>query len=248
MLASRAARLGRLMLIAAVLMAPWVAATAQQDVGRETRSVEAFTELSFSVPGTVYLRQGEPQSVEVEAPQKVLDRLETEVDGDELEIRSEGKGNWFSWFGGDGFDGEVKVYVTVPTLSEISIAGSGRIVGETPIEGASLEVQNAGSGEVDLTVQNDEMEVNIAGSGTIRLRGTSGSFEASIAGSGDIEAVELETATAEVSIAGSGDVRLHVTDRLEASIMGSGDVQYRGSPELETSSMGSGDVEPIEQE
>jgi HAMP domain-containing protein len=224
------------------------AAAAQENAERQARSVDSFTELSFSVPGTVHLRQGEPRSVEVEGPTKALEQLETRVEEGDLHIRSEQQGNWLGWLGGgNGIDEEVKVYVTAPTLTEISIAGSGRIVGETPVEGGSLEVQNAGSGSVDLAVQNDEVEVDVAGSGAVRLRGRTNSFEASVIGAGDVDGADLETATADVSIAGSGDVHLHVTDHLEADLMGSGNVQYRGTPEIETNSAGSGTVESLEQ-
>jgi hypothetical protein len=236
------------LLFVGMLAVPGQRAEAQEETVRQTKEVEAFVEVAFAVPGTVHLRQGEPQSVEVEGSDATLAQVEVEVEEETLHIRTEGAGSWLNWFGmrADDPEGRVDVYVTVPTIEGLSIAGAGDVVGETPIRSDELVLRNAGSGRFDLDVEADAVEVQIAGSGTTRLRGRTDRVLAEIAGSGNMEAVELETASAEVSIAGSGNVQLTVTDRLSAQVMGSGNVRYRGSPRVDTSVMGSGTVEAME--
>jgi len=214
-----------------------------QDRVRESRTVAAFTEVGFSVPGTVHLRQGDTHSVAVEAPQRVLDHLETTVEDDRPKIRDES--NFFeSMF--DGSIEAVDVYVTVPTIETVSLAGSGTVVGETPIENPSLSLENAGSGTIDLEASTSDLQIGIAGSGTLRLRGTADDVEVKIAGSGTVRALDLTTKTADVQVTGSGDTRLHATEELAVKIMGSGDVVYRGSPSIDTSILGSGEVRSAE--
>jgi hypothetical protein len=211
-----------------------------QDRVREPRDVPSFTEVALSVPGTLHLRQGDPRSVEIEASQDVLDHLETTVDGDRLEIRDES--NFLERMFDEDEWGEIDVYVTAPTIEAIALAGTGRVVGETPIESESLSLDNAGSGEMDLEVSASTLDTRIAGAGHLRLRGTADRVTVRIAGSGTVRALDLTAATAEVKVAGSGDTHLHVTDRLSAKIMGSGDVEYRGAPTIDTSILGSGSV------
>jgi hypothetical protein len=232
-------------LLAGLLLLTSVTVAPAQDRTREAREVGAFTEVSLGVPGTLHLRQGESRSVEVEATPKVLDHLETTVDGDELEIRDES--NFLErMFDGDRDWGKIDVYVTAPTFEKIALAGSGAVVGETPIEGSSLDLENAGSGDVELEVTVTDLSASIAGSGTMRIRGTADRVEVRIAGSGTVQAMGLTTATAEIEVTGSGDTQLHVTNRLSARIIGSGDVEYRGSPEVDTSILGSGNVRSVE--
>lgn len=236
------------LLFVGMLAAPVRSAEAQEETVRQTKEVGAFVEVAFAVPGTVHLRQGEPQSVEVEGSDATLDEVEVEVEEETLHIRTEGSGSWLSLFGigADDPEGRVDVYVTVPTIEGLSIAGAGDIVGETLIRSDGLVLRNAGSGRFDLDVEADEVEVQIAGSGTTRLRGRTERVVAEIAGPGDMEAEEVETASAEVSIAGAGNVYLTVTDRLSAQVMGSGHVRYRGAPSVDTDVVGSGTVEAIE--
>lgn len=218
-----------------------------QEQNRASRTVDAFTEIEFAISGTLHLRQADTHSVEVDAPSDVRDRVETTVATGVLEVRSEDESGFFDWVTGDGLDGErIDVFVSAPTIEKLSLAGSGRIVGETPMEGESLSIDVAGSGSLDLDVAMERLDVHIAGSGTSTLRGRADAFSTNTAGSGDIRAADLSARTANVHIAGSGDVKLHVTDELEARILGSGEVEYRGSPSMEVRSLGSGEVRSIE--
>lgn len=228
-----------------VMIAP---STLAQDRDQVDRPVGAFDKIEFSIPGTLHFRQGEERSVEVEAPRDVLEQVVTTVEGSDLEIRSEGEGGWLDWFGGsDHLEGDqIDVFVTASTIEKLSLAGSGRIVGETPVEGESLSLSIAGSGGLDLQVAVKRLDVHVAGSGDSTLRGQADAVSTNTAGSGDIRAEDLNVRTAEVSIAGSGDVAFHVTDQLEAQIFGSGDVRYRGRPSVEVRSLGSGEVHSIE--
>lgn len=214
---------------------------------RETREVDDFTQVSVAVPGTLYLSQGETHRVEVEADADVLDRLETTVEGGELKIREERSSGWLSWlFGRRSSGAAFNIYVTAPSIEELSLAGSGEIVGETPIEGEALSLEIAGSGGIDLDVNGERLQGRMAGSGAMHLRGAVTEINTEIAGSGDIHAEDVEATRGEVSIMGSGDTYVHVQDRLAVNIMGSGDVWYRGSPEIETNIQGSGEVQPLD--
>lgn len=215
-----------------------------QDRGRQARDVDTFTKIALDVPGTLHLRQGERHSLEIEASQEVLDHLETTVEDGSLKIRDDS--NFFDRLFGSRDEVDVEFYVTAPVLEAISVAGAGRIVGETAIEGETLALNNAGAGDIDLEVDVEDLNMNLAGSGTLHLRGTADGVSVRIAGSGSVRALDLTTPTADIEVAGSGDTRLHVTNQLSASIMGSGDVQYRGSPQVDTSIMGSGKVRSVE--
>lgn len=215
-----------------------------QDRARQTRTVEAFTEVVFGVPGTLHLRQGDERSVEVEASREALDHLETTVEDGTLQIRDDS--NFFERMFGDRDEIEVNVYVTARTLSVVSVLGAGTILGETPVEGASLNVNSAGSGTIELDVRVADLSANVAGSGTFRLRGTADTMDIRMTGSGTVEAADLVVAVGTVEVMGAGDTVLHVTDRLSARIMGAGDLEYQGSPKVESSIMGSGEVRAVQ--
>lgn len=237
----------RTVLLLALLIGPVHSASAQ-DRDRVSRTVGAFTEVEFEIPGTLHLRQGEEQSIEIEARPAVLENVETTVDEEALKISTEGDSGLFDrLFGGGDLDvDQLDVYVTATQIERLAVAGSGLVVGETRLDAGTLTLNVAGSGGVDLEVDTRELEVHVAGSGTSTLRGQAEALTANIAGSGNLRAGKLGTQTAEIRIAGSGDVDLHVTDQLSAQIFGSGDVRYRGNPTIDQNLLGSGEVHSIE--
>lgn len=235
------------LVIAGLLAGPVPAAA--QDAPRQTRSVDTFTKVAFTLPGTLHLRQGASQSVELEGPGEALDRIETVVEDGRLRVRAEKDSDLsglFDWFTDDSDEtAPIDVYVTMPTVEGASVAGSGDIVAETPIEGEELSIEIAGAGGIEAELTATRLTANIAGAGDMSLRGEADEVTVEIAGSGNLQASDLRVATAEVSTAGSGDAALHVTDRLSARLIGSGDVHYRGQPTVDTSIVGSGNVEAV---
>lgn len=233
-----------LLVVASVALVPTVLA---QDHPRQAREVDAFTEVTFEVPGTLYLQQGDTHGLELEAPANVLDELDTSVKEGTLRI-GDSNDSFLSWLFGRSTSEEITAYVSAPTFDAISLAGSGTIVGETPVEGTSLTLRNAGSGEMDLEVRVSTLTLENAGSGTFRLRGQADAVNVQIAGSGSVEAPELTVGTMDIEVAGSGEGTVHVTDRLSVEIMGSGTIRYLGDPTIDRQIMGSGDIRPLENE
>lgn len=211
---------------------------------RETRDAEAFTSVGFAIAGTVYISKGDAHAVEIEADEEMLDYIETFVENGRLRIRgTQESDGWFSWlWGGTRRSASADVYVTMPSLEGVSVAGSGDVRVQDTFTGERFSVEIAGSGDIDVPVQASTVSAQIAGSGSIHLRGTAERLSANIAGSGNVQAQDLQVERAEVQIAGSGDCYVHVRDHLSASIMGSGDVIYAGEPEISRSVMGSGSV------
>ena len=181
----------------------------------ETLDLPAFDAISLNISGNVYLRQGNTQSVKIEAQQNVLDQIVREVSGNHWKIK---------------FDQNVrnhdavKIWITMPTLTEACISGSGDIIGESAFKGLG-----------DLTV-------GISGSGNIDLEVEAKNLNSGISGSGDIRAFNLACRTADINIPGSGDCEVFVSEFLKVRISGSGDVFFKGNPDLDVSISGSGNV------
>lgn len=137
----------------------------------------------------------------------------------------------------------VKVTVPFKDIEEVSLAGSGEITSKNVISADDLELNVAGSGEMNVDIDANNVESNIAGSGSMTVNGSAKNMEANVAGSGDFEGYGLVIVNdVDVSIAGSGSVEVTVNGNLQSSISGSGDVRYKGSPKTNSSISGSGSV------
>ncbi len=228
---------------------------------KETRNVSTFTKISFRVPGKLYLKQGSPQKVEIEGKKDVLEKIETEVDGNRLVIGKEGK--WMDWSWGDN-DDKVNVYITVKDIEGLSVSGSGDLIGQGKITSSDLDLNVSGSGSLQLEATvNGDLEADVSGSGEIVLKGSSRNYNSDVSGSGRIDMDVAISDKASFSVSGSGkiqaagtanEVKTNIsgsgkvlaanleTNKCDVRISGSGDVEINVKSELDVNISGSGSV------
>jgi hypothetical protein len=203
---------------------------------KESRDLPSFSGVSLSFSGNVYIAQGAQQKVEIEAEKSILDIIETRMDDNTLELKTK-DGRWRDL-------GEIKVYITVPEITSLSIAGSGDILCETPVNSHEMDLNVSGSGSIRMNnLTAHEVDVVITGSGNIYLQGKtidSGEMDATITGSGNFKAEAFPVGEANINITGSGSAAINVLNELETNITGSGSVNYKGNPQVNARATGSG--------
>lgn len=210
---------------------------------KETRDVGSFSSISLSISGDLYLSQGNETKVVIEAEQKILDLIRTEVAGGNLKIKFK-TGRW-----NIRSNKHIKIYISTPDIEGIFLSGSGNITAETQIKTEGLDFSISGSGNIviDDLVASD-LEGRISGSGDIDLSGseTVETMEISISGSGDLFAENLKVNSVEIRISGSGTCKVFAVSELEVSVSGSGSVYYKGNPMVNAKVSGSGKVRSLD--
>jgi hypothetical protein len=105
----------------------------------------------------------------------------------------------------------LSVELTVPSLDEVRLSGSGAIA----VDGHGL----------------DALSVELPGAGVIRAGGTVSRLDVDLAGAGQADLRELVAKDATVAVSGTGAVLVHATSTLEVSVSGTGSVSYWGDPD-----------------
>lgn len=201
--------------------------------GKEERDVSSFTGVSLGIAGDLYLTQGSPQKVVIQAENN-LDEIETEVSDGVLKIKTD---NWNSRIKG------VKIWITMPEVESLNVSGSGDILAETPVNADEIELKVSGSGSIDVPeLKADEIGAAISGSGDLKLAGSADEMELRISGSGSVYAAGLKVDECGIKISGSGSCKIDATGELDASISGSGKVTYYSNPQIDARVSGSGKV------
>ena len=200
--------------------------------------LKSFEKIRLKGSSTVYLTKSDEQRVVIKGQQNLIDILNTEVKDDTWDIKFEKCVNNMKGF---------EVYVSLPTITEASIYGSGDIISKEGIFATGdIEFNILGSGDIKINANAKNVTSSIKGSGDIELKGTAVKHDIHIAGSGDVKALELVSKDVNVDIKGSGDVKVNCADNLDVSILGSGDVHYSGNPKnVNNNVKGSGDVKKI---
>jgi hypothetical protein len=210
------------------------------NIEKETRSESGFTGIAVSGPMDVELTQGGEFSIEVEADDNIIPYILTEKEGRTLQIKTRDNANLQT-------SGNILVKITMPEVREISIGGSGAVKTMGRISNSDkLELDVAGSGDMELNVKSPSISAHIAGSGKIVAEGETQKIDVHIAGSGDFLAENLKSEEVKVSVGGSGNAKVFASRELDVSVAGSGNIYYRGDPtNIKKSIAGSGNVEKM---
>lgn len=183
----------------------------------QARTLPPFGSVELAGSNNVSISVGKPQAVVVHADRDALRHVTTEVTGGSLIV-----GNTA---GRIPTVHTMRVVITVPSLSALTLSGSG-IISATNVNGGPLDVALRGTGIV-----------NAAGS-TTRLKVT-------LSGSGDANLQNLVAVDATAVLAGTGAIFVNVAHDLHASLPGTGTIVYIGHPKhLQTSITGSGSIVP----
>ena len=211
--------------------------TGQGATVSEKIDLPTISGLGLGIAADVYLKQGSSQEITIKAQKNIIDNIKRKVSN----------GTWTIEFDKDVRNHEgIKVYITMSTLKEISIGGSGSVIGETKFNNlGDLDLAIGGSGDIKLEVDANDISCSIGGSGEMELAGTGDQLSINISGSGDIDAYDLKVQKCDINSAGSGDINVNVSEQLDVSMVGSGDVNYKGNPKVSRSVIGSGDIENV---
>lgn len=200
----------------------WHVKTSQSS---ETRPLRDFERIELLGSLDVKYQQADSFSVEVCAPEKYLDQVETLVDDNRLVLRMKGEGKFINFGVADGDD--VKVYVTSPDLIGVTLRGSGDF-------------------ECLHLVDTDNLDITLNGSGDIKFADViCDRVNVSLVGSGDVDMREVKTLWAGVNLVGSGDVKMcfNNSGKVEANLTGSGDITLKGTvSDYKYNVRGSGDM------
>lgn len=135
-----------------------------------------------------------------------------------------------------------KVYVYMPELKGLSSSGAVVFKDADAIKGERFDIDIAGAGTVDITLEVESFSADMSGAGTITLSGTAKNAKIEMAGAGNVDALALDTTNAEIIISGTGNGSISCSGKLTANISGVGNLEYKGDPEVTERVSGMGSV------
>lgn len=207
----------------AIIFLLFLLGTTAQAQGTETRTPGSFTHVESGGSWDVFIKKGSKDEVKLVSTNISLNKVLTEVDGDELKISLE-RGSYEKL--------GLTVYVTVRNLDGIGTSGSGDMIVESDFGADEFSIGLSGSGKIEMkNIMAEEINIGMSGSGNVTIAGGSAEvITIGQSGSGILNALELKGESVNVGKSGSGETYIGVTESLTVGSSGSGNVYYKGNP------------------
>jgi len=204
------------------------------DVVKKERTTTSFDGIRVSSGIDVYLKQGDQESITVEADENLHEYILTEVKDGILNVYT---------------DVDIRlakmkrVHVTIRDIKSIKTTSAGDIIGESPIKGNNIEIGASSAGDIRLEVYAKKLDVNISSSGDISLSGETETLNADLSSAGDLDAYNLKAKEVDVSASSAGDAKVNASEKITARASSAGDIYYQGDPKyVDTHSSSAGGI------
>jgi Putative auto-transporter adhesin, head GIN domain len=185
------------------------------------RSAESFTGIQVSSGIDVYLKQGNKETISVEADENLHEYIITKVVGDNLKVYTDVNIRSAE---------RKRVYVTVREIDYIKTSSAGDVYGETPVKSDRIDLSASSAGDIKLEIYAKEIEINISSSGDMTLSGETDVLKVDLSSAGDLNAYDLVAREANISVSSAGDADINVSEKLTARASSAGDINYKGNP------------------
>lgn len=205
------------------------------NVQKQTRNPGTFTKVHSSGSADVVIMNGSNCSITVEDDENLLPYMETVVNNGTLQIHYR-----------DGIsvtNDHAKIYVTAPTLSDVTTSGASNITVSGILKNPDkISFNTSGVGNIEGEVDAPAVSATISGTGTVKLQGHTKDFDCELSGVGHADCGNLQSENTTVSVSGVGVAHVFASVHLSATVSGTASVHYRGNPqnpEIHTSGVGS---------
>lgn len=219
----------------------WGGESGSGQVITETRHVSDFEAVSFSSFGEMTIRQGETESLIIEAEDNVLPEISAEVRNGRLYIGYAEEGGWARVRPTK----TIRFTLTVKQLVGLTLSGAGSVAVQA-LTTDNLELVLSGAGSLSCEeLDADDLSLRLSGAGNVDASGKATRLDANLSGLGSFKGSNLKSETAEVTIGGAGSAVVWATRQLNARISGLGSVQYYGQPQVTENVSGLGSVQRL---
>ena len=193
---------------------------------KESRSVEAFTEIKVENAIQVNITQGSQNTVVVNTSNtKDIKNVYTEVTNGILHIYlSKSKWNWKNT--------KIKVDVTLVQLNSIEASGACTVKIIDKILSDDLKIKLSGASDLKGEIKTINLDIETKGASDVNINGIASDANIIVSGASEFNGYNFNCENATLKASGASSISLSVVKKLSAEANGASSIDFKGSPEI----------------
>ncbi len=188
-------------------------------------AVQSFSELKASGVFSVYLEQGNSESVKIEADDNFQPLFEVKNEGSKLVIKMEDDINIKTKKGSKG----MKVYITFKSLKSMELSTVGNVSSEKKLSFDNLDIKNNSVGSINLNLSAKTINLKNESVGTVMLSGSADEAKIKNNGVGSLKAYDFVVQKMDITNEGIGGAEVNAEKELKVKDSFLGKVSNKGN-------------------
>ncbi|MFY0629234.1 MAG: DUF2807 domain-containing protein [Flavobacteriaceae bacterium] len=191
-------------------------------VSKKRKIGNDFTRVKVSNGLDLYIKQGNKNSLTVEADENLHEIIITEVRNGVLKIYTDQNIRRAK---------ARKVYLTVTTLEELKATSGSDVFSENTLKVEDIEVSTSSGADMRIDVDADSVTSSSSSGADLKISGTSNSHSAKASSGSSINAYGLKSKDVTARVSSGADIGVYATKSINARASSGGDIRYKGDPE-----------------
>jgi hypothetical protein len=193
----------------------------------ETKPLNGVTRLQLDGVFTLSLVQSDDESIRVEGPEGLIDKLVIDQQGDLLVLEMEKE------IGGFNFNkGDFKITLSLKNIEELQYDGVGNVKTNGTFKVDTLRIKGNGVGNLKLDLEANQLNADFDMVGNIDLKGSATRAFFTNNGVGNLDASQFRVQDLDLISSGIGKAEVFCEGNLSLEVDGIGKVSYTGNPKI----------------
>jgi hypothetical protein len=193
----------------------------------EAKPLKGVTRLQLDGIFNLSLTQSNEESIRVEGPSELIDKLIIDQQGNLLVLEMEGIKGGFNFNKGD-----LKITLSLKNLEELQYDGVGNVKTNGSFKVDTLRLDGNGVGNLALELDAKQVNADFDMVGNIDLKGSATRAFLTNDGVGNLDAAQLRVQDLDLNSSGIGKVEVFCVGNLSLKVDGIGKVSYTGNPTI----------------
>jgi len=213
--------------------------TGSGDIISDTRTVRAFSGLEVEGPFEVIITTGSPDKLVIEADDNLMEYVETEVDGNTLEIRLSRRFNLR--------DAHLKAYVSSGEINKVHASAAANVTTKTGLVSANkIDLSSSSGASINGNVDAPNVTGKASSGSKLDLRGKARNLNLSSSSGATIHAYDLLSENTSASSSSGASIQTFASLDMNASASSGGEVTFRGPGRVKKNESSGGSVKRVD--
>lgn len=211
--------------IFAILTLSLVACISDAQETTQVRNVTNFSGIDVSEGIKVELTYGNKEFVEVSADKEYIDKVMTELNGDELDIYIKGN-NWKGW------KKHILVKVTAKTIKSIDVSSGASLTTQNLLESETLKMSASSGANMKVAFKAPNVKCSASSGASASLKGAAKFLNTQASSGAGIDAMDVVAMQVNADVSSGAHIKVHAEKELEADASSGGSLKYSGNPKM----------------
>lgn len=185
------------------------------------RIVDEFTSIEANGFVKIILKQSNEQSLKIDAPSEMQNKINTVVKNKTLHINAESANS------------DVNIFINCVNPEKITLNGVATLTTENIISANNFKIDLGSASKIKINIETSNLDISLSGAAKAELTGAANNMNLKMSGAAKLDAANFIVTNSIINMSGASTALINCSDKVSGKITGASLLNYINSPTIE---------------